>query len=382
MSNQAFTFIFYILGMLALLSLNSAHASYIKILDPPEAKKYLQIGLQNEFYRSHANYTHFGQYTNLPKGHSFFYLLFKPKVSYSFSKERIFRVNAFADTFYASSQKDNEIRTLPFKLSTLGGSLDFYHKVQTLFIGLELTGAYSFHTLTIDQNAGGLVLQNPQILQPEELIVGDHSSYFEPALNLIFKPSYYFSIYTRQAFRYRLNGLSSLLLSDLGMTTQSDFFSAGLSFNSFFSLFFFDSWSHNPEKRHQILTSVNAGSHKFYSVNPMVISGTAWIKYNYDLFNTKFYVNLDTLGKNYAKGLTIGLITNFKFQSKSKDFLRKSREKDPYLDFGYRKLPTKKLKKEKGNNFYFKEEEDPYLNKNNQNTKDLELKQELQLLGE
>ena len=379
MSNQALTFIVYLLGLLSLFSWNSAHASYIKILDPPEAKKYFQIGLQNEFYRSHANYTNFGQYTNLPKGHSFSYLLFKPKLSYSFSEERLFRANIFVDSFYASSKTDKETRTLPFKLSVLGGSLDFYHKVQTLFIGLELTGAYSFHSLVINQNAGGLVLQNPQILQPEELIVGDNSSYFEPSLNLIFKPSHYFSIYTRQAFRYRLNGLSSLLFSDLGVVTQSDFFSAGLSFNSFFSLLFFDSWSHNPKKRHDILTSVNSGSHKFYSVNPMVISGTAWIKYNYDVFDTKFYVNLDTLGKNYGKGLTIGLITSFKFQPKSKDFLRKSREKDLYLDFGYRKLPTKKRNQKKENKMYFQEEEDPYIKKD---TKSLELKQELQLLGE
>ena len=378
MSNQSLFFTLSFFG-LSLLWQAPVQASYIKPTEIPSFKKSFEASLQSEFFRSHANYTNLGQYVSLPESHSFQYILFKPKVSYSPFNKHAVRFSAFADTFYASSQTPRENRKLPFKLSVLGGSLDFYHKIQTLFIGLEVTGAYSFHSLLLNTDTGSLILNSPYNILPEEIVVGENASYFEPALHFIFKPSIYLHIYTRNAFRYRLNGLSSLLFSDWGVVGESENISAGLSLNTFFSLGFFDSFSNEPEKRHQALTATNAGSYKFYSVNPSVISGTLWLNFKYNFFDSKLYVNLDTLGKNYAKGLTVGLITSLRFQSSTDTFLEKKRRKNRYMDFGLKNSTTRTKVQKK--NSYFDESADPYTD-NFDKDESLELRKELQLLNE
>lgn len=355
------------------------HASYIKPPATSPLNKSLEISFQSEFFRSHANYSNWGEYVSLPENHSFQYILFKPQLSYSPFKKHALRLRGFAEGFHALSQTPRQDRRLPFKLSVLGGGLDFYHKIQTLFIGLELTGAYSFHSLILNSNTGGLILNNPQTIIPQELVVGENASYFEPALNFIFKPSDYFSIYTRNAFRYRLNGLSSLVFSDWGAFAESENISAGLSLNSFFSLGFADSFSNDPERRHKALKETNAGSYKFYSVNPSVLSGTFWLNFKYQVFDTKFYVNLDSLGKNYAKGLSLGLITSFKWINSPGAFLDKKRKKSRYLDFGFQNsIRPRRVQKESS---YFEEEDDPYT-ESRKNEGSLELREELQLLNE
>ena len=382
MSNQSYFLIF----ILCLLWQAPLQASYIKPIEPPSFRKSFDLSLQSEFFRSHANYTNWGQYVSLPEGYSFQYILFKPKASYSPFNKQAVRLNAFAETFYASSQTPREEKKASFKLSILGVSLDFYHKIQSLLIGFEFTGAYSFHSLLLNKDTGALTLNNPQSILREEIIVGEAAHYLEPSLHFIFKPSRHFYIYNRNAFRYRMNGLSSLVFSDLGAVANSENISAGLSLNTFFSLGFFDSFSNQPEKRHQALTANNAGSYKFYSVNPSVISGTFWLNFKYNVFDTKFYMNLDTLGKNYGKGLTLGLITSFKFQGTGDSFLEKKRKKNRYMDFGFKDSP--RINKTQKKSSYFDEEEDPYTNSNIESYDDadrsgnLELRKELQLLNE
>jgi len=110
-----------------------------------------------------------------------------------------------------------------------------------------------------------------------------------------------------------------------------------------------------------------------------VISGTFWLNFKYSFFNTKFYINLDTLGRNYAKGLSLGLITSLTFQNKTDTFLEKKRKKNLYKDFGIKDLrPQNKIQNQ---NSYFDEEEDPYA-ESSEEQDNSELREELQLLGE
>jgi len=366
--------------LLCLLWQFPLRASYISPIEPPSFKKSFDLSLQTEFFRSHSNYTNWGEYSNLPEDHSFQYILFKPEVSYSPFNGQAVRLSTFAETFYASSQTSRIEKQLPFKLSALGGSLDFYHKVQSLFIGLKFTGAYSFHSLLFNENTKTFTVSDikaPPL--PQEIIVGENAHYIEPSLHFIFKPNPYFYIYNRNAFRYRMNGLSSLAFSDLGVIAESENISGGFSLNTFFSLAFLDSFSNDPQKRHQALKTNNAGSYKFYSVNPSVISGTAWLSFKYSLFDTKFYLNIDTLGKNYGKGLSLGLITRLKFQKDEDSFLEKKREKNRYMDFDSKDLPVKS--KVQQNSSYFDEEEDPYTQEEEEDPT-TELRQELKLLSE
>ena len=359
------------------LFFSSSVWAYIRQPHPP-VKKSLELSLQAEFFRSNANYLKWSEYVTLPSENLFQYVFLKPQIFYSPFTNHYIRFSGFADNFYASSQTSQKSYELPFKLSVLGGSVHFYHKIQSLFIGLELTGAYSFHSAQLNLNTNNY----PPTTQANEIIVGENASYFEPALSFIFKPSDYFYLYNQNSFRYRTAGLSSLIFLNLGAAVASHNFSVGVSLDTFFSTFILDRFTNSPENRHNILEGANAGSYKFYSVNPSVVSGTLWLDFKYNIFNTNLYINLDTLGKNYGKGLTIGLITRFKWFLQSKDsFVEKKRKKNKYIDFRKRgdslsdnHISNQRENKEKS---YFKEKEDPYMN----NNINLELREELHLLN-
>ena len=355
-------------------SFSSSARAYIRQPHPPAAKS-LELSLQTEFFRSNANYLKWSEYATLPPENSFQYVFLKPQFSYSPFKNHYIRLSGFADNFYALSQTSQKSYELPFKLSVLGGSVYLYHKIQSLFIGLKLTGAYSLHSVH------KLVLNNPLTIQSNEIIVGETASYFEPALSFIFKPSEYFYLYNQVSLRYRTAGLSSLIFLNLGAAVTSHNFSFGLSLDTFFSTFILDRFTNSPASRHNILEGANAGSYKFYSVNPSVVSGTLWLDFKYNFFNTNLYINLDTLGKNYGKGLTIGLITRFKWLLQSKDsFLeKKRRKKNQYIDFRKRgdSLNHMNNQRENKEKSYFEETEDPYM----KNDINLELREELHLLN-
>ena len=193
MSNRAFFFIFFFLWQ------NPLNASYIEFVEPPAFKQSFDVSLQSEFFRSNSNYTNWTEFVRLPENHFFYYFMFLPKVSYSPSHKHGIRLNAFAETFYASSETPRQKKSANFKWSLLGGSLSAYRKIQSFFIGAKLKGAYSFHSLFLNQD--GFTLYETQNPLPEEIIVGESTHYFEPSLEFIFKPNSYFSIYNRNAFR-------------------------------------------------------------------------------------------------------------------------------------------------------------------------------------
>ena len=78
-----------------------------------------------------------------------------------------------------------------------------------------------------------------------------------------------------------------------------------------------DSYQYEPKKRTLVLQRVNAGSHKFYSINPTALSFTGWLELKAGLVSVAVYGNVDTFGKNYAKGFTLGLSTRLVFSMES-----------------------------------------------------------------
>ena len=338
----------------------------------PSKSQPLSVQLQTEFFRTQANYITFGQYADLPNNDFFQYVSFRPTVSYSPFQNYI-NFSLFANSFFASSKNENKEYLLPFQVSSVGVGASFYHKIQTLFIGLELRGGVPLYK----------GFQNPQ-----EIVVGDGAYFAEPGLWLIFQPSKIFYIYNHTAFRWRSAGLSSLLFASLGGVVESEFISFGLSLDSFFSLLIHDHFTSQASRRLNILKTANAGSHKFYSVNPSVLSGTAWAEFKFDPLFTTLYVNLDTMGENYAKGFSVGLMTKFQWSMKS-SFIDKKRKNKTYLDFeGWEEEEERtqnKVQKQKKSS-YFEEEDDSSLFQDDppDTNQDMnqELKDELNLLTE
>ena len=355
--------------------------SEVRFPEIPSRSQPFSIKLKTEFFRSQANYTNFGQHIDLPENDFFQYIAFHPTLSYS-PFNRYISFNFFANSFFASSPK----HLLPFKVSLAGAGVSFYHKINTLFIGLEFRGGFPFY-----KNFHNYQKPNKEIIIGEgdysndPIVVGDGAYFAEPGLWLIFQPSKIFHIYNHTAFRWRSAGLSSLLFTSVGGVLESEFITAGLSLDSFFSLFILDEFSTQPEQRLKVLKTANASSLKFYSVNPSVLSSTAWTEFKFKPFFTTLYVNLDTMGQNYAKGFSLGLVTKFQWSTKSA-FIDKKRKNNDFLNFDSldeeENSPQKPEEKT-----YFEEEDDSALleveeEKTNSQDMNQELKDELNLLTE
>ena len=304
----------------------------VRLPEIPSKSQPLSFSLQTEFFRSQANYSHFGQYVLLPENDFFQYASFSPTVSYSPFAHYI-SFSLFAKSFYAQSSKEDKKLVLPFQVSSVGAGLSLYHKIKSLFIGLEFRGGLPLYKDFENYQAPytAITLKNAENSQ-DSIVVGDGAYFAEPGLWFIFQPSRIFHIYNHTAFRWRSAGLSSILLSSLGGVLESEFITAGLSLDTFFSLFFYDQFSAQPEQRLKLLKTSNAGSLKFYSVNPSVLSATVWSEFKFKPFFTTLYVNLDTIGKNYAKGFSIGLITKFQWSAKS-SYMRQKRKSGGFFDF-------------------------------------------------
>ena len=319
----------------------------------PSKNKPVSFNLHTEYFRSHSNYTHFGQYADLPDKNFFQYVAVHPSLSYS-PFPYYLNFELFANSFYASSKSMGTSRDV-FRPTVAGIGFNIYHKIQTFYAGLELRG--------------GIPLYKNFFEKTNEIILGDGAYFIEPGLWLLFNPSQIFYVYYNTAFRYRMAHLSGLLFNRLGGVLKTQHTDAGLAVHSFISL------PSNSQERpvNQVedrLKTVNGGSYTFYSIKPSVLAWTAWLELKFQPIFTKIYFNLNTLGNNYARGFSFGLVTKFKWSTKPSITERKRVMRFRFDEDEEETAPSSER------NSYFEEEDDLY-NKKNINQ---ELKQELNFL--
>ncbi len=346
---------------IAFIGLSLPALAELRFPEIPSKNQPFAFKLQTEYFQTHANYEALGQYKNLPDKNYFRYIAFHPSLSYSpFPLYINFEI--FANSFYGSSQTQNVRRELLFKPTAAGAGVKIFHKIKTAYIGGEFRG--------------GIPLYSSFQQTPNEIIVGDGAYFVEPGIWLLFQPSEKFYIYLNSAFRYRFFHLSSLLFARLGGVLQfTPHVDAGMAIDSFFSLLA-DEYSSQPEQRRSLLKKANAGSYKFYSVNPSVfLSWAAWTELKFKPLFTKIYFHLDTLGQNYAKGFSLGLSMKLKWSAKSSIVDRRSGIRFDFNEENSSFDPEEESRSKKSRS-YFEEEEDPYGEKNLNE----ELKQELDSL--
>ncbi len=331
----------------------------------PSKNKPLSISLHANFYRSAANYKELGAYKNLPNKNYFQYFGFYPTIRYSPVSHYI-SFQIFSRNFYAES-KTNDLKRKVFRTSEVGGGFSIYYKFKNLYSGFEFRG--------------GVPIYRPELTNSNEMIVGDGAYFAEPGLWFLFRPfrirskeSLY--LYYNTAFRYRTlglsNNLSGLLLNRLGTFIKTMYIDGGAETSSFFSVLS-DTYSLEPEKRWGPLKKVNGESYKFRSVNPSVLDFTFWMEFKFKPIFTKIYFNVDSFGKNYAKGLSFGFITTLKLYTKS-SIIKKRRNRATESDFY--EIESPRTRHSKKGNSYFEEEDDPY----NKKIINKELKKELDSL--
>lgn len=330
----------------------------IRFPEIPSKNKPLSVHLQSEYFRSQSNYLSFGQYVDLPHKNLLQYGAFHPSISYSPLSEYI-SLELFANSFYVSS-KAQEVTREVYRLTVLGLGLKYFYNWDTLYAGFELRGGGPVQTFCKNSN---------EVLKDSELIVGDGACFVEPGLWFLFQPSPSFYVYHNLAFRYRMSPLSGLLYNRLGGVLQSPRIDTGVALHSFVSIPT-NAAVRSERNLYEHLKKVNGGSYKFYSIHPSVFSWMSWVEMKFPPVFTTLYFNMDTLGINYGRGFSVGLIAKFQWNTKSS--LMKKRSKGMRFNFFE---GSQESSVSKGD--YFEEEEDSYSKKNIKK----ELKQELKFLG-
>ncbi|MGZ3691897.1 MAG: hypothetical protein ACXVAX_10355, partial [Pseudobdellovibrio sp.] len=108
-------------------------------------------------------------------------------------------------------------------------------------------------------------------------------------------------------------GLSSLLKYGFGGDFRMSQFNLGLNFDGFSSIKDDDNTS-TPIARDLVTTRVNAGSRRYYAVNPNSLVGELYLQYNYDKdLSLKIYGGSTVVGSNSANGMVGGLAFNWGF---------------------------------------------------------------------
>ena len=346
-------FVFLILPLCA-LSIPKGLAE-LRLPEVSSRNKPLVLQLQTGFYRSVSNYRGFGQYSGLPEGNFLQYVEMHPRIYYTPFRLPL-QFELFMNNFYVMTQSSAVKRSV-FRPVSAGGGFSFWHKFQSLYLGLELRGGLPLY---------GKIYGNFD--DPQEIVVGDGAYFLEPGLYAIVRPAKFFYVYCHSAFRYRMFGPSGLLLTKLGGNFRTKHINFGLLADSSISLTW-DEFSKQPNKRHDRLEKLNGGSFRFYSVNPSVVSFVPWMEFKFKPMAIKLYVNLDVTGQSHSRGLGFGLITKLKWNTRVAET-----DKKGTLKFNFKQNNIRDSSQESG--AYFDEEEDPYVKRNlNQ-----ELKQELDSL--
>ena len=279
----------------------------------PEEKETLLIQLQTEWYDSIANYKDLGKFSRLPHKNSFQYLSLDPRIKYS--PWRWLSIDLFGGLMYnrVKIYKSSENKyKFPWRFwfTSVGMGLSFHKKFQDLYLTVGIKGRAPLNRF---ENT------------TEHIVSGDGAYHIEPDLWIIYTLSPHFAwLFYNTSFRFRTNKLSALSYHRIGGWIQTRHIDTGLSVNGFFPVIS-DGYTQRPETRWNVLDKRNGGNYKFYSVNPAVLAFTLWMNFKpLQYLGIQVYGSLDTYGKSYGKGYTIGLLTSGKWHFKStKSFFKK-----------------------------------------------------------
>ena len=342
-------FLFVCLPVFAGFPLFSQAAFLTSFPRLPSKKKPVTFQLQTEFYYTRSNYREpetlwfiSGKYADLSDKDELWYLRLDPSVSYSPYSWLI--LDVFLHSLWVNTVTGGHIRDR-YQPTAAGGGFTLYKKLKSSYFGFEFKGGASMINITPNT---------------DEVVAGDGAYFAEPGLWFIFRPrSQIFYLFYNTRFRYRTNGLSSLLFNAFGGVLKTDLADIGFSADIFFPIIK-DDYSRQANQRWSITDRVNGGSYKFFSVDPRAVSFNIWTNWNF--FKPSLltlYLNIDTSGQNYSRGLTGGAIFAIQWQT-GKGRSQRPRETLNALDLDYEEeYEEEEEESGKRKNKYFEEEDDP-----------------------
>jgi opacity protein-like surface antigen len=130
-------------------------------------------------------------------------------------------------------------------------------------------------------------------------------------------------MYAKLGYDYRAEGLSALLRYGVGADYALGKFRVGLDFPGYSSVQD-DEKTSTPTDRDLLTNRVNAGSKKFYAINPNSLEGTLYGTYSWNnSFAVKIYGGSTLIGSNSAEGIVAGIQLNWGFGPAKKNFKSK-----------------------------------------------------------
>lgn len=126
-----------------------------------------------------------------------------------------------------------------------------------------------------------------------------------------------FRTYASAGGNFRSDGLSALLMYSFGADYNFSGFRVGLNFEGY-STVKDDEQTATPVVRDLLTTRVNAGSRRYYSVNPNYLEGQLVLSYAFDKnLNFSIYGGPSLVGSNSAQGISAGAKLNWGFETEA-----------------------------------------------------------------
>jgi hypothetical protein len=253
------------------------------------------VGLSTNYFKTESNYGSTGNKIALLSGSGLQLMSLDTSLRYVFFNN----FGLYTGLNFNNVETNNSVMTRANSVLTqfyVGSDYQFY---QSQLFSLYADFSYALANENIDATSNSA-------------LASDGASEAKAKIIAVVK-SNSFKSFASVGYDYRTEGLSSLLTYGLGGEFHFSGSAIGLDFNGYTSVSD-DEKTSTPFVRDTLTTRVNAGSKKFYSINPNLLEGSLYYSYSFDsdLF-IKVSAGTTLIGSNTAEGYHAGIAFNWGF---------------------------------------------------------------------
>lgn len=285
--------------LLFLISQNSHSYNKLKTYEP----RTFEIATGANYFETTSNFNNVGTKVNLLSTNKYTLIDFFLESRYVFSG--LWSVNAKAFISNAES-KNIDFNRANSTLNALEASVDWMVYRGFMDIIPELKVRYSLDSISPTQDS---VITNEGVMEMIGLVKAQNNYSW-------------FSYYVGGGYQFR-SERSGIMPWYLGGGLQWKHSFLGLELNGFQTVTDDGDKGANESIRNALIQRVDAGSYKFYSVNPSHIEAAVNLDIGFSSgFLIKSYVANSISGQNYSNGLTIGVMINLLFDTMSNNSVK------------------------------------------------------------
>lgn len=266
--------------------------------------------LDAEYFKTQSNYDANGNKQDLTSGYSFQDIQFQTSARYVFFNN----IGFYSGLNFGNVESNNTINNRTKSILThvfLGADYQIWNSDLWSFYA-DLSYWYPNDKVEINQDTA---------------LASDGANELKAQFVGVLK-SNSFRSFARLGYDNRSEGLSSLLLYGLGGEFFMGSAALGAEIEGFSSITD-DQQTSTPANRDTLISQVNAGSKRYYSINPNLLETSVYFSYAIDPnFIMKVNAGTTLIGSNSAEGFFAGASVNWGFGGKGKNPRRRVRIED------------------------------------------------------